>query len=198
MFNRKWKWDIWFQNSFYYRRINKPSRAFAPTLVFRNVTSANWSTQATAIRVIFRVLKSFVWVMKPCQVIHLILDKTWSYVFKLLIFESVEPSVKVHESKNRKIKNQIKKKKRIEKPSFYLFPKTFTFGARLTPTKWLAFCKICFIHVGCWGTLLLSFFPLQWSALMYMFPVLLSTTYMYFLRKQPLIYSRHLVTNVLP
>ena len=91
------------------------------------------------------------------------------------------------------------KKKRIEKPFFYLFSKTFTSGARLTPTKWLAFCKICFIHVGCWGTLLLSpAFPGQWCALMCMFLVLLSTIYMYFLWKQPLIYSHHLVTNVLP
>ena len=32
-----------------------------------------------------------------------------------------------------KSKNKFKKKKK--KASFYLFPKTFTFGARLTPTK---------------------------------------------------------------
>ena len=36
----------------------------------------------------------------------------------LKFFESVEPSVKVHESKNRKIKKQIQKK---EKKSIFLF-----------------------------------------------------------------------------
>ena len=134
--------------------------AFVQTLVFRNVTSANWSTQATAIIIqSFLEFKYFICVMivKPCRVIHLILDKTWSYVFELLIFLSVEPSVKVHESKNRKT--------------------VFSFNSQdlnfwcSTLTKWVALCKICFI--GCWGTLLLGLFPGQWCAPMCMFLVLL-------------------------
>ena len=129
--------------------------AFVQTSVFRNVTLANWSTQATAII----QFKYFICVMivKPCRVIHLILDKTWSYIFKLLIFLSVEPSVKVHESKNRKT-------------VFYLIPKTRYFWCS-TLTKWVALCRICFI--GCWATLLLGLFPDQWCASMCMFLVLL-------------------------
>ena len=53
--------------------------------------------------------------VKPCRVIHLILDK----IFILLIFET-------------DLNSQLKSMKaRREKPSFYLFPKTFTFGAPL-------------------------------------------------------------------
>ena len=158
MFNRNWKWDIWFQNSFYYRSITKPSRAFAPTLVFRNVTSANWSIQATAIRVIFRLLKFFSGSWSHVE------WYTWYYTKLGLKFLNywflnlLNPQLKSMKARIEKSKTKLKKK-RIEKPSFYLFPKTFTFGARLTPTKWLAFCKICFIHVGLLSNSSFELFP---------------------------------------
>ena len=100
--------------------------------------------------------------MKPFRVIHLILDKTNGLKFLNYWFLNLlNPQLKSMKARIEKSKTKFKKKKRIEKPFFYFFPKTFTFDARLTPTKWLAFCKICFIHVGLLSNSSFELFP--WS-----------------------------------
>ena len=79
---------------------------FVQTSVFRIVTSASIEVhRPLQLLQWFLEFKYFICVIivKPCQVIHLILDKTYFYLL------------------NPQLKSM---KARIEKPSFYLIPKT--------------------------------------------------------------------------
>ena len=69
--------------------------------------------------------------VKPCRVVHLILDKIFGLKFLNYRFLNLlNPQLKSMKARREKSKTKFKKKK-TEKPSSYLFPKTLTCGAPL-------------------------------------------------------------------